>query len=70
MSQEFLRNKKNLNPIECKQCILEGFELFFPKVKGIDIVEPSLATTRRNPDSYVHGVATKFSIKDAESLSK
>ena len=70
MSQEFLRNKKNLNPIECKQCILEGFELFFPKGKGIDFVEPSFATTRRNPDSYVHGVATKFSIKDAESLNK
>ena len=30
MSQDFLRRKKNLNPLECVQCILEGFELFFP----------------------------------------
>ncbi len=70
MSQEFLRRKKNLIPLDCRQCILQGFELFFPEGKGIDFVEPSFATTRRNPNGYIHGVATKFSIKDAESLNK
>ena len=70
MSQDFLRRKKNLNPLDSVQCVLQGFEIFFPEGKGIDFVEPSFATIRRSPNSYVHGVATKLDIEDAEKLNK
>jgi hypothetical protein len=68
-SQEFLRTKKNLSPITSERSILRGFSLSFPAGRGFDLVEPSFATTKVNPDDLIHGVSTLFTIKDAVSLN-
>lgn len=42
----------------------------FPEGKGLDFVEPSFASAKRDADSVIHGVATLFSIEDAVKLNK
>lgn len=69
MGQEFLRAKKNLNPVKFERCILRGFQLSFPEGKGIEFVDPAFATLKPNPDAFVHGVSTLFSIEDAVKLN-
>ena len=49
MSQDFLRIKKRLNPIESRRTVLHGFTLSFPEGRGIDFVEPAFATLKRYP---------------------
>lgn len=68
MSQEFLRKKKALKPLDSHRTILRGFALSFPEGRGIDFVEPSFATLKRDPSSAVHGVSTMLSVEDAEKL--
>lgn len=70
MSQDYLRTKKLLNPLESRRTILQGFALSFPLGRGIDFVEPSFATLKRDPDGFVHGVSTLFSIVDARELDR
>lgn len=56
MGQEFLRVKKQLNPLKFERSILRGFSLSFPKGHGFDFVEPSFATTKEDPEGYIHGL--------------
>ena len=69
MGQEFLRVKKQLNPLKFERSILRGYSLTFPKGHGLDYVEPSFATTKNDPEGYIHGVSTLFSIDDAVKLN-
>ena len=70
MSQDFLRTKKMLEPIDCRRTTLPGFLLSFPAGKGIDFVEPAFATMKRDPAGVVHGVSTLFSRVDADKLDR
>ena len=69
MGQEFLRSKKNLNPIKFERSILRGFQLFFPEGKGFEFVDPAFATLKPDPEGVVHGVSTLLSIEDAVKLN-
>ena len=66
---EFLRTKKGLSPLDSKPSVLKGWQLSFPEGQGIDWVEPSFASLKRNPSASVHGVATLFTVQDAEKLN-
>eukprot|EP00467_Chlorarachnion_reptans_P023505 CAMPEP_0114508426 /NCGR_PEP_ID=MMETSP0109-20121206/12594_1 /TAXON_ID=29199 /ORGANISM="Chlorarachnion reptans, Strain CCCM449" /LENGTH=335 /DNA_ID=CAMNT_0001687359 /DNA_START=406 /DNA_END=1413 /DNA_ORIENTATION=+ len=68
MSQDFLRTKKQLRPLDYKRVVLKGFSLSFPEGKGIDFVEPSFATLKRNPKGEVHGIATLLGLECARKL--
>mmetsp|Transcript_19224 Transcript_19224/g.25036 ORF Transcript_19224/g.25036 Transcript_19224/m.25036 type:complete len:330 (-) Transcript_19224:97-1086(-) len=68
MSQDFIRSKKGLNPLDCCRTILKGYSLSFPEGRGIDFVEPAFATLKKNPDGFVHGVSTLLSLDDANKL--
>jgi len=70
ISPAFLRNKKDLDPIYYLRGALKGFSLSFPKGKGIDYVEPSFATLRRDPEGMVHGVATLLDEVDKDKLDQ
>mmetsp|Transcript_44878 Transcript_44878/g.143774 ORF Transcript_44878/g.143774 Transcript_44878/m.143774 type:complete len:306 (+) Transcript_44878:59-976(+) len=70
MSQNFMREKKGLNPLDSKRTMLRGFALSFPEGQGFDLVEPSFATLKRDPEGVVHGVSTLLSMADKESLDK
>eukprot|EP00310_Coccolithus_braarudii_P025697 CAMPEP_0183356806 /NCGR_PEP_ID=MMETSP0164_2-20130417/45204_1 /TAXON_ID=221442 /ORGANISM="Coccolithus pelagicus ssp braarudi, Strain PLY182g" /LENGTH=336 /DNA_ID=CAMNT_0025530305 /DNA_START=8 /DNA_END=1016 /DNA_ORIENTATION=- len=70
MSQDFLRTKKNLDPLDSRRAVLHGFRLSFPAGRGIDFVEPSFATLKRDPTSSVHGVSTLLSRVDADNLDR
>ena len=70
MSQAFLRDKKNVNPIRAIRAVLHGYSLVFPHGRGIDMVEPSFATLLPDPGGFVHGVATLFKLEDAANLDK
>jgi len=68
MSQDYLRVKKNLKPLDHRRVVLKGFKLSFPKGKGIDYVEPAFATLKRDPKGEVHGVATLLGIDCIKKL--
>lgn len=68
MSPDFLRMKKAVNPLVSERTILRGWRLSFPRGHGLDFVEPSFATLRRDPDGLVHGVSMLFSLDDARKL--
>jgi len=70
MSLEFVRNKKGLNPLDSRRTVLRGFSLSFPEGHGIDFVEPSFATMKRDPNGTVHGVSILFAASDKENLDK
>jgi len=70
MSQEFLRTKKMMEPLDCKRSSILGFQLSFPEGKGMDFIEPAFATMKRDPAGVVHGVSTLFSREDADKLDK
>lgn len=65
---EFLRTKKNLTVLDYRRCILKGFALSFPLGRGIDFVEPSFATLRKEQGAETHGTCVLFPPKDAASL--
>jgi len=69
LGPEFLRTKKGLSPLDSKPSVLKGWQLSFPEGQGIDWVEPSFASLKRNPSASVHGVATLFTVQDAEKLN-
>ena len=68
MSLENLRQKKGLDPKEAKQVVLKDFALSFPAGGGIDLVEPSFATLKKQTGQEVHGVAALMSVADAKNL--
>ncbi len=70
MSPRYLREKKRLTPLESRRTVLPGFALVFPQGAGIDFVEPSFATLRRDPAACVHGVSTLFSAEDGAKLDE
>ena len=70
MSQDFLRKKKALNPLDSRRTVIRGFSLSFPEGRGIDLVEPTFATLKRQPDGEVHGVSTLLSRSDADKLDQ
>ena len=70
MSQDYLRDKKGLSPLDYKRTVLSGFRLSFPKGWGIDFVEPAFATLKRDPSSTVHGISTLLSQADAIKLDE
>ena len=70
MGQNFLREKKALNPLKSAPCVLRGYSLSFPLGRGLDYVEPSFASIKVNPLDSIHGVATLFPIEDADKLNK
>ena len=70
MSQDFLRTKKALDPLDSRRTILQGFRLSFPAGRGIDFVEPTFATLMRDPAGSVHGVCTLLSRDDADKLDR
>eukprot|EP00811_Abedinium_folium_P006123 NODE_15636_length_1039_cov_4.640351.p1 GENE.NODE_15636_length_1039_cov_4.640351~~NODE_15636_length_1039_cov_4.640351.p1 ORF type:complete len:315 (-),score=56.04 NODE_15636_length_1039_cov_4.640351:64-1008(-) len=70
MSAEFLRTSKGLNPLASLQTVLPGFRLSFPQGMGIEFVEPSFASLKRDPDGEVHGVSTLLPNADAAKLDE
>lgn len=70
MSQDFLRTKKALEPLDCRRTILRGFTLSFPEGRGIDYVEPGFATLKFDPDGEVHGVSTLLCPEDVVKLDR
>ena len=70
MSQDFLRTKKALSPLDSRRTVLKGFQLSFPAGRGIDYVEPTFATLKRDPAGEVHGVSTLLSRADADKLDR
>jgi len=73
MGETFLREKKGLEPLDSRRCVLKGWSLSFPEGKGIDMVEPSFASLKQDapgqdPPSEVHGVSVLFSPEDAKKL--
>ena len=68
LSPEFARTKKNLNVLDYRRCILKGFALSFPLGRGLDLVEPTFATLRRDPESCVHGTCLLLPKEDCEKL--
>jgi len=58
MSQDYLRVKKGLKPLGSRRTVLKGFTLAFPEGFGIDFVDPTFATLKRDPNGTVHGVST------------
>lgn len=70
ISPEFLRTKKNLNVLDCKRSVLAGFTLSFPRGGGVDLVEPSFATLRRDPEGVVHGTCCLIAAEDAAGLDQ
>jgi len=70
ISPEFVRNKKSLNVLDHRRCILKGFALSFPAGKGIDYIEPCFATLRKDPDSEVHGTCLLLPSEDGEKLDR
>ena len=70
ISPEFLRTKKMLNPLDTRRAVLHGFSLSFPAGRGIDYVEPTFATLKRDPDGEVHGTVTLLSPEDATALNR
>lgn len=71
LSPEFARTKKSLEVLDFRRCILKGFALSFPKGGGIDYIEPSFATIRKeenNPEAVVHGTCLLLSQESAERL--
>ena len=51
---EFLRTKKNLTVLDYRRCVLKGFALSFPLGRGIEYVEPSFATLRKEEGAETH----------------
>ena len=70
MSPTFLKQKKLVEPLAWEKCVIKGHALSFPEGAGFDFVEPAFATTRADPDAEIHGVATMFSIADAQDLNR
>ena len=70
ISPEFLRTKKMLNPLDSRRAVLHGFSISFPAGRGIDYVEPTFATLKRDPDGEVHGTVTLLSPEDAAALNR
>ena len=68
ISPDFLRTKKQVAVLDCKRCVLNGFVLSFPLGRGLDLVEPSMATLRREADGFVHGTACLLPHEDAVKL--
>ena len=67
---DWLRSKKNLTPLDSRRCVLHGFALSFPSGRGIDFVEPTFATLKRDPEGLVHGVSHLLSRQDADTLDR
>ena len=70
MSQQNLRQKKQLNPLGSRRTVVRGFSLSFPAGRGIDFVEPAFATLKRDPEGEVHGVSCLLCRTDADSLDR
>jgi hypothetical protein len=70
ISPDWLKSKKNLTPLDSRRCVLHGFALSFPSGRGIDFVEPTFATLKRDPDGLVHGVSHLLSRPDADTLDR
>ena len=47
---------------------MKGFALSFPLGRGLDLVEPTFATLRKEPDSCVHGTCLLLPKEDCEKL--
>ena len=50
----FLKLKKNLNHLDHRRCVLKGFALSFPLGKGMEYVEPAMATLRKEEGAETH----------------
>ena len=70
ISPEFVRNKKNLNVLDYRRCILKGFALSFPAGRGIDYIEPCFATLRKEKDAEVHGTCLLLPSEDGLKLDR
>lgn len=70
LSPEFARSKKNLNVLDFRRCILQRFALSFPKGRGLEFVEPTFATVRKEEGACLHGTCLLLPEEDARKLDE
>jgi len=68
ISPEFARNKKSLNVLDYRRCVLKGWALSFPKDRAIQWVEPAFATMRQEAGAEIHGTCLLLPEEDAKRL--